>query len=62
MQQFVNNKFTQHYKATIGADFLIKQIQIEDKNVTLQVSPYTNWEDLGHCRAGAISKFRGIFL
>jgi len=38
MNQFVNKKFTSQYKATIGADFLTKEIVIEDKLVTLQAS------------------------
>jgi Ras-related protein Rab-7A len=33
----VNKKFSQQYKATIGADFLTKEVLIEDKLVTLQV-------------------------
>jgi len=38
MNQFVNKKFTTQYKATIGADFLTKEIIIDDKLVTLQAS------------------------
>ncbi|XP_074382154.1 ras-related protein Rab7-like isoform X2 [Apium graveolens] len=38
MNQYVYNKFNQQYKATIGADFVTKELQIEDKLVTLQVS------------------------
>lgn len=30
-------KFSQQYKATIGADFVTKELQIDDKLVTLQV-------------------------
>ena len=38
MHQYVNKKFSNHYKATIGADFLTKHIVTDDaKNVTLQV-------------------------
>ncbi|RYG69241.1 hypothetical protein EON64_03205 [archaeon] len=37
MNQYVNKKFTTQYKATIGADFLTKEIMIDDKLVTLQV-------------------------
>ena len=33
----MNKKFSQQYKATIGADFLTKEVLIEDKLVTLQV-------------------------
>ena len=38
MNQFVNKKFTTQYKATIGADFLTKEIVVDDKLVTLQAS------------------------
>ena len=37
MNQFVNKKFTAQYKATIGADFLTKEVMIDDKIVTLQI-------------------------
>ena len=30
-------KFIEEHKATIGADFLTKEITVEDKSVTLQV-------------------------
>lgn len=38
MNQYVNKRFSSQYKATIGADFLTKEVMIEDKLVTLQVS------------------------
>ena len=38
MNQFVNKRFTTQYKATIGADFLTKEIVVDDKLVTLQAS------------------------
>jgi len=38
MNQYVQKKFSKEYKATIGADFLTKEIQIDDKLVTMQVS------------------------
>ena len=37
LNQFVNKKFTNQYKATIGADFLTKEMVIDDRIVTLQV-------------------------
>jgi len=37
MNQYVNQKFSTQYKATIGADFLSKEVMIDDKLVTLQV-------------------------
>ena len=45
MNQFVSNKFSSQYKATIGADFLTKEITIDDKNVTLQI-----WDTAGQER------------
>ncbi|XP_057525092.1 ras-related protein RABG3c [Amaranthus tricolor] len=45
MNQFVNHKFTNQYKATIGADFLTKEVQIDDKLFTLQI-----WDTAGQER------------
>ncbi|CAN6346045.1 unnamed protein product [Urochloa humidicola] len=45
MNQYVNKKFSQQYKATIGADFLTKEVLIEDKLVTLQI-----WDTAGQER------------
>ncbi|KAJ3695022.1 hypothetical protein LUZ60_000399 [Juncus effusus] len=45
MNQYVNNKFSQQYKATIGADFLTKEILIDDRIVTLQI-----WDTAGQER------------
>lgn len=33
----MHKKFSQQYKATIGADFVTKELQIDDRLVTLQV-------------------------
>jgi len=46
MNQFVNKKFTTQYKATIGADFLTKEIVVDDKLVTLQASHVTVNDEL----------------
>ncbi|KAJ0960550.1 hypothetical protein J5N97_001589 [Dioscorea zingiberensis] len=45
MNQYVHKKFSQQYKATIGADFVTKEIQIEDRLVTLQI-----WDTAGQER------------
>lgn len=37
MNQYVNRKFSNQYKATIGADFLTKDVMIDDRLVTMQV-------------------------
>ncbi|CAI0554895.1 unnamed protein product [Linum tenue] len=39
MNRYVYKKFNQQYKATIGADFVTKELQVDDKDVTLQVDP-----------------------
>ena len=40
MGQFVSKKFSNQYKATIGADFLTKEIAIDDRLVTMQVNAH----------------------
>ena len=37
MNQYVNKKFSNQYKATIGADFLTKEVNVDDRLVTMQV-------------------------
>lgn len=45
MNQYVNKKFSKQYKATIGADFLTKEVMIDDKLVTMQI-----WDTAGQER------------
>jgi len=45
MNQYVNKKFTANYKATIGADFLTKDIVIDGHQVTMQI-----WDTAGQER------------
>mmetsp|Transcript_18457 Transcript_18457/g.56658 ORF Transcript_18457/g.56658 Transcript_18457/m.56658 type:complete len:205 (-) Transcript_18457:969-1583(-) len=45
MNQYVTKRFSSAYKATIGADFLTKEVMIEDKLVTLQI-----WDTAGQER------------
>jgi len=45
MNQYVHKRYTAQYKATIGADFLTKELLIEDKLVTLQI-----WDTAGQER------------
>ncbi|KAH0912863.1 hypothetical protein HID58_036184, partial [Brassica napus] len=45
MNQYVYKKFNRQYKATIGADFVTKELHIEDKSVTLQI-----WDTAGQER------------
>ncbi len=44
MGQFVSHRFSNQYKATIGADFLTKEVQIDDRLVTMQVCVPMNIE------------------
>lgn len=37
MNQYVNRKFSNQYKATIGADFLTKEVMVDDRLVTMQI-------------------------
>ncbi|KAK9799380.1 hypothetical protein WJX73_007155 [Symbiochloris irregularis] len=45
MNQYVNKKFSSQYKATIGADFLTKEVHVDDKLVTMQI-----WDTAGQER------------
>jgi len=45
MNQYVNKKFSAQYKATIGADFLTKEVQVDDRLVTMQI-----WDTAGQER------------
>ncbi|KAJ1675515.1 hypothetical protein EV182_001113 [Spiromyces aspiralis] len=45
LNQFVNHRFTDQYKATIGADFLTKEFVIDDTLVIMQV-----WDTAGQER------------
>lgn len=44
--RYLNKKFNQQHRVTIGADFATKELQIEDRFVTLQVSSSKLWLDL----------------
>jgi Ras-related protein Rab-7A len=45
MNQYISKKFNSQYKATIGADFLTKEIQIDSKTITMQI-----WDTAGQER------------
>merc|ERR1712072_797589 len=45
MNQFVHRKFVSQYKATIGADFLTKEIVVDERPVTMQI-----WDTAGQER------------
>lgn len=46
MNQYVNKKFSNQYKATIGADFLTKEVMVDDRLVTMQVWINYSWKTL----------------
>eukprot|EP01012_Entosiphon_sulcatum_P001568 TRINITY_DN10299_c0_g1_i1.p1 TRINITY_DN10299_c0_g1~~TRINITY_DN10299_c0_g1_i1.p1 ORF type:complete len:677 (+),score=86.26 TRINITY_DN10299_c0_g1_i1:30-2033(+) len=48
-QQYVNCQFTNEYKATIGADFLSKSLEIDGQPITLQI-----WDTAGQERFSAL--------
>ncbi|KAG3194042.1 hypothetical protein PC129_g24951 [Phytophthora cactorum] len=37
MNQYVNKKFSAGYNATIGADFLTREVLVDGRQVTMQV-------------------------
>ncbi|UIZ26269.1 hypothetical protein KXD40_002184 [Peronospora effusa] len=56
MNQYVNIKFNCQYKETIGADFLTKEIMLDDKLVTMQI-----WDTAGQERfqSRGVAFYRG---
>uniref|UniRef100_A0A3Q0SYJ5 RAB7A, member RAS oncogene family n=1 Tax=Amphilophus citrinellus TaxID=61819 RepID=A0A3Q0SYJ5_AMPCI len=38
MNQYVIKRFSNQYKATIGADFLTKEVTVDDRLITMQVT------------------------
>jgi len=56
MNQYVTQKYSKQYRATIGADFLTKEIIVDDTHVTLQI-----WDTSGQERFQSLgaSFFRG---
>jgi hypothetical protein len=51
----VNKRFSSSYKATIGADFLTREVVVDDRLVTMQVS--TDVSDLRAAAATDTSTF-----
>nr|GMD94097.1 ras-related protein Rab7 [Ipomoea batatas] len=45
MNQYVHKRFSHQYKATIGADFVTKELLIDDRLITLQI-----WDTAGQER------------
>nr|XP_008102112.1 PREDICTED: ras-related protein Rab-7a isoform X1 [Anolis carolinensis] len=49
MNQYVNNRFSSRYRATIGSDFLSKQVHIDGRMLTVQI-----WDTAGTERFQAL--------
>lgn len=49
MNQYVNNRFSSRYRATIGADFLSKEVHIDGRTITVQI-----WDTAGTERFQAL--------
>lgn len=49
LQQFVNKQFSMSYKATVGADFLSKEVSVDGETATLQI-----WDTAGQERFKSI--------
>lgn len=62
MNQYVNKRFTQQYKATIGADFLTKEVMIDDKLVTLQIWDTAGQESFRSITRSFYRKADGVIL
>ncbi|KAJ8773488.1 hypothetical protein K2173_004318 [Erythroxylum novogranatense] len=58
MNQYVNQKFNNQYKATIGADFLTKEGQLEDRLFTLQIWDTTGQERFQSLR---VAFYHGVY-
>ena len=46
----------QSYKATVGADFMEKEVAVDGKIINLEVNPFQN-KDLGHRWTGKVQEF-----
>eukprot|EP01128_Nolandella_sp_AFSM9_P006348 TRINITY_DN3238_c0_g1_i2.p1 TRINITY_DN3238_c0_g1~~TRINITY_DN3238_c0_g1_i2.p1 ORF type:complete len:215 (-),score=27.75 TRINITY_DN3238_c0_g1_i2:30-674(-) len=51
IRRFCESYFTPNYKLTIGVDFAVKEVEVEDQKVTLQL-----WDVAGHERFGTMTR------
>ena len=54
LHQYVNMKFLNTYKATIGSDFVVKETMIDDTRVAMQVRPPCESRPLGRQLSGML--------
>jgi Ras-related protein Rab-7A len=45
LNRYVNDRFTQNYRTTVGADFMSKELEIDNRAITLQI-----WDTAGQER------------
>jgi small GTP-binding protein domain len=50
LNRYVNERFTQFYRSTVGADFMSKDLRYDDRNITLQI-----WDTAGQERFQSLS-------
>ena len=58
--RYTTGKFREYYAPTLGADFSIKSMVIENDKVKLQIWDLGSQDFLGHVRAGYYQGARGI--
>jgi Ras-related protein Rab-7A len=60
MNQYVNKKFSASYKATIGADFLTKEVLVDDRLVTMQVRYSSTRHRISHAGIAGMEESKGL--
>ncbi len=53
LNSYVDQKFVNSYKATVGADFMEKEVVVDGKVINLEVEILFIL-DMGYCRTGEI--------
>ncbi len=58
--RYTTGKFREYYAPTLGADFSVKSMDIDDNKVKLQIWDLGSQDFLGHVRAGYYQGARGV--
>ncbi|MFX1580044.1 MAG: Rab family GTPase, partial [Promethearchaeota archaeon] len=58
--RYTTGKFREYYAPTLGADFSVKSMDIENNRVKLQIWDLGSQDFLGHVRAGYYRGSRGV--